>query len=423
MPETLRELVLAQKKGEARGMASICSAHPWVLRTALTGEAPVLIEATCNQVNQFGGYTGLTPAAFRSFVLDIVQENGFPPERLSLGGDHLGPSPWQNLQAAEAMQNAAELVRGFVQAGFAKIHLDASMRLGGDDPTGPLSLEVAAKRTAELAKAAEETVTAEPPCYVIGTEVPLPGGAHADDAGLHVTTVEQAKSTLEATQAAFVEAGLEAAWERVIALVVQPGVEFGSDSIVDYDPAAAAGLARFAETIPFVYEAHSTDYQTPQSLQALVRDHFAILKVGPALTFAFREAVFSLAGVEAELFPPDQRSQVVETLEAAMLQEPQHWQDHYRGTGAEKAFRRKFGLSDRIRYYWGKPAAQAALSRLLQNLGEKPLPLALVSQYFHSLYWPIREGQVQNSAGAILRESIAAVLRDYERACLPAPAQ
>jgi D-tagatose-1,6-bisphosphate aldolase subunit GatZ/KbaZ len=421
MPEFLRELVQARKRGEARGLASICSAHPWVLRTALRGDAPVLIEATCNQVNQFGGYTGLTPSAFRSFVLDIVRENGFPPERLILGGDHLGPSPWQNLAAATAMQNAAGLVRDFVRAGFTKIHLDASMRLGGDDPDAPLSLELAARRTARLAKVAEESVVAAPPSYVIGTEVPLPGGAHADDAGLHITTVEQARSTLEATQVAYVEAGLGAAWERVIALVVQPGVEFGGDYVVDYDPAAAAGLARFAETIPFVYEAHSTDYQTPQNLQNLVRDHFAILKVGPALTFAFREAAFSLAAAEAELFPPEQRSGLVETLEAAMLEEPQYWQEHYSGSGPELAWMRKFGLSDRIRYYWGKPSVQVALSKLLQNFGEKPLPLALLSQYFHSLYWPVREGRLQNSAGSILTESISAVLRDYECACQPAP--
>ena len=423
MPVYLDEVRLAQKNGLARGLASICSAHPWVLKTALRGELPVLIEATCNQVNQFGGYTGLTPAGFKAFVSRLASENGFPPDLLILGGDHLGPSPWQNLSAAAAMQNAVELVQGYVQAGFTKIHLDTSMRLGDDDPAAPLSLELAAQRTAHLARAAEDCAGSEPaylPRYVIGTEVPIPGGAHAGESGLQITTVEQAGSTLSAIREAFFQAGLQAAWERVIALVVQPGVEFGSDFIIDYDPLAAGDLARFAKTIPFIYEAHSTDYQTPQSLRNLVRDHFAILKVGPGLTFAFREAVFSLAKVEAELFPPGQCSHLIEVLEAAMLKEPEQWQHHYRGSEEELALARKFSLSDRARYYWGKPALQEALAQLLQNFGEKPLPLSLVSQYFHSLYPLIREGCLHNTAASLITGSIASVLRDYRQACDPA---
>ncbi len=205
------------------------------------------------------------------------------------------------------MQKSAELVQAYIQAGYTKIHLDASMKLGDDDPSRPLDVELAARRTAWLAKAAESACSDFgldcQPRYVIGTEVPIPGGAMEHEAGVNVTNVEAARHTLEVTRAAFLSEGLEAAWERVIALVVQPGVEFGDDFILDYNPAAARELARFAETTPFVYEAHSTDYQTVDSLRYLVRDHFAILKVGPALTFAFREAVFALAMMENELFP------------------------------------------------------------------------------------------------------------------------
>ena len=50
-----------------------------------------------------------------------------------------------------------------------------------------------------------------------------------------------------------------------------------------------------------VYEAHSTDYQRPESYRNLVRDGFAILKVGPALTFAMREVLEALSLIEAEL--------------------------------------------------------------------------------------------------------------------------
>ena len=87
------------------GIPSICSAHPMVLeasmRATLPTQLPLLIEATCNQVNQDGGYTGMTPKDFRSFVEQIAAENGFPTERIILAGDHLGPNPWKSLPAED----------------------------------------------------------------------------------------------------------------------------------------------------------------------------------------------------------------------------------------------------------------------------------------------------------------------------------
>ena len=118
-----------RRLGEVRGLTSVCSAHPWVIEAALSapGEAKVLIEATCNQVNQEGGYTGMTPADFRGFVEANRPAAGLPASRLILGGDHLGPNPWKHLPAEEAMQRAEAMVAAYVEAGFAKIHLDASM--------------------------------------------------------------------------------------------------------------------------------------------------------------------------------------------------------------------------------------------------------------------------------------------------------
>lgn len=417
----LDEIVQAQKRGVARGIASICTSHPWVLKAALRGDGPVLVESTCNQVNQFGGYSGMTPAAFVAYVHSLATQNGFPAGRLILGGDHLGPNLWQNEPAADAMQKSADMVRAYVQAGYTKIHLDASMKLGDDDPSRPLNVELAARRAACLANAAESACSdLGTDCklrYVIGTEVPIPGGATAHAEAVSVTKVEDARRTLEVMRAEFLRAGLEAAWERVIALIVQPGVEFGDDFILDYNPEAAGELARFAETIPLVYEAHSTDYQTGDSLRTLVRDHFAILKVGPALTFAFREAVFALAMIEDELVPRAQRSRLIETLDEAMQREPIHWKNHYRGTEREKAFARKYSLSDRVRYYWGSPQVQSAFGRLLQNLGERALPLTLVSQFMPGQWKRIRSGQINNTPEAAILDKVNSVLEVYARAC------
>src|SRR5262245_13822237 len=56
------DLRLERDKGHPVGVAAICSAHPAVievaLQYALARNSIVLIEATCNQVNHLGGYTG-----------------------------------------------------------------------------------------------------------------------------------------------------------------------------------------------------------------------------------------------------------------------------------------------------------------------------------------------------------------------------
>ena len=174
------------------------TAHPWVLKTALRGRNPVLIESTCNQVNQFGGYTGMNPLDFAAFVHRLAAENNFPTSRIILGGDHLGPSPWQDEPAERAMTHAVGMVQAYVQAGFTKIHLDTSMRLGGDDPAHPLDFELAADRTALLVKAAEEVASPGTHLrYVIGTEVPIPGGATAHEDNVSVTKVDDVQRTLE----------------------------------------------------------------------------------------------------------------------------------------------------------------------------------------------------------------------------------
>jgi len=421
-PQTLRELAAAQKRGEARGIFSICSAHPAVLESALTALAPgqaLLIEATCNQVNQFGGYTGMTPADFAAYIAQIATRCGVSPRRVLLGGDHLGPNPWRKQPAAAALENARQMVGGYVRAGFSKIHLDASMACAGD---GQLAPEQIAARAAELCAAAEAAAGQVRPVYVVGTEVPPPGGAKGGETGLQVTRPADALAALELFRAAFLARGLDAAWERVIALVVQPGVEFGDAEIHAYDRPQAAALARAIESQPrIVYEAHSTDYQTRAALRALVEDHFAILKVGPGLTFAYREALFALARIEEEWLGPSgglELANLPARAEATMLADPRDWADYYHGDPAAQAFARKYSLSDRIRYYWQREPLRGAVERLLANLsGRGELPLALLSQYLPLEYALVRAGRLENRPDALVRAHIQAVLADYAAAC------
>jgi len=429
MKSYLDEIVAAQKRGQAAGVTSVCSAHPFVIeatfRHALDSDAPVLIESTCNQVNQFGGYTRMTPADFMAYVADIAAQVGFPQERLIIGGDHLGPNPWQDEPAAQAMAKARDLVQDYVLAGYEKIHLDASMKCADDAPDRPLDTALSAERAAEMAQVAEEAFARRPgasaPRYIIGTEVPIPGGAQEEEEGVRVTPPVEVAETIAITRSAFLARGLDEAWTRVIAVVAQPGVEFGDANLFEYDRAAARHLSRFIEGEEgLIFEAHSTDYQTPHALRQLVEDHFAILKVGPALTFAFREAVFALAMIEEEWLAGKagiELSRLRETLDAAMLTNPVHWRKYYGGDEQAQAFARKYSFSDRSRYYWPVAEVQDALARLLYNLEGNPPPLSLLSQFAPLQYSRIRAGRMANSPRAIILDRIDQVLGEYGYAC------
>lgn len=424
--QLIRELVERHKAGERLGVTSVCSAHPLVIEATLRhalarGHSFVLIEATSNQVNQDGGYTGMVPADFRDFVERIADRVGFPRRRLVLGGDHLGPNAWTRLPAEQAMTKAEIMVADYVRAGFGKIHLDCSMSCA-DDPV-PLPDRVIAERAARLCAAAEAAVggdAATMPVYVIGTEVPVPGGAAEDLDALAVTKPGAALATLDLHRELFAAAGLDAAWDRVIATVVQPGVEFDHDKVVDYRPEAAEALS--AAIVPvdhIVYEAHSTDYQTGQALAALVRDHFAILKVGPGVTFALREALWALDAIERETIDRDRRANVRDVALERMQAEPSNWQRYYHADGRALELQLQYSLSDRIRYYWPDAAIQAAQKRLFENLRGTPPTLALLSQYLPAAYAAVRTGRATLDPVDLVIAHIGATLDVYHGACNP----
>lgn len=426
----LTKMVEQHKRGKANGIYAVCSAHPIVLEAAIryahANHTPLLIEATSNQVDQFGGYTGMTPADFRSFVCRLADSLDFSQDMLILGGDHLGPNRWQNLPAEQAMANADDLIKSYVAAGFKKIHLDCSMSCA-NDPV-PLTDEIVAERAARLAKVAEETCMAHfgesDLVYVIGTEVPVPGGAHETLTDLAVTTPDAARATLQAHYHAFEKHGLEGIWPRIIALVVQPGVEFDHTHIIDYQPQKAVAFSKMVEDYDtLVFEAHSTDYQTPQSLRQLVIDHFAILKVGPALTFALREALFSLAAIEEELLPAKACSGLRHVLESVMLDRPEYWQSHYHGDGNARRLARGYSYSDRVRYYWPDSQIDEAFERLVRNLADDPIPLPLISQYLPLQYVKVREGDLSATPRELIINHIQDILQQYHCACLGAPAR
>ena len=430
----LLELIQRHKAGTPCGIYAVCSANSFVLEAAILQakrhNSLLLVEATSNQVNQFGGYTGMMPEDFRHFILGIATRLGFPYQQLILGGDHLGPNCWQSDSAEIAMQKSEQLIAAYVAAGFEKIHLDCSMACADD--TLPLADSLIAERAAQLCKVAETTYAnraankadQRPPLYVIGTEVPVPGGAQEDlETKLEVTSSASAAETLTLHRDAFAELQLQSAWQRTIALVVQPGVEFDHQSIISYQSADAQALSTVLNSYPnMVFEAHSTDYQSPAAYKALVSDHFAILKVGPALTFALREVLFALSDIEQAIL--ESIGQAMETanlknvLEQSMLDNPEYWQPYYQGSRAAQKFSRQYSLSDRCRYYWPQQEVQQAVETLLNNLNHCQMPIALLSQYLPVQYQAIVQGDLANAPQAIIYHHIQQVTAHYASACL-----
>jgi D-tagatose-1,6-bisphosphate aldolase subunit GatZ/KbaZ len=423
MPGTLQRHLARLKDGVPAGIYSVCSAHPLVLRAAAELGAEtgglLLVEATSNQVNQMGGYTGMRPAEFRSFVETIAADAGFPCERLILGGDHLGPNPWRHLPADEAMERAQAMVAAYAAAGFTKVHLDASMPCKGD--AAALRDADVAARSVKLCRAAEVAYPqgGEKPVYVIGTEVPTPGGATHALGGLTVTPPEAAAHTLAVHREAFVTQGLSDAWARAIALVVQPGVEFDHDSVGHYDRVKAGPLVgwRREHADDIVFEAHSTDYQKARVYGELVEDGFAILKVGPALTFALREALYALAEIEAQLVPFGLQSRLMQTIEQVMLAHPEAWQPYYQGDAQQLALLRRYSYSDRVRYYWTFPEIAAAVERLMLNLSMATIPESMLSLYLPAQYVRVRTGEIAGDPASLVVDKAKDVMRVYAAAC------
>ncbi len=428
MRHPLTKLIKLQKSGEAVGIYSACSANEYVLKAcmkrALQTNTVLLIEATSNQVDQYGGYTGMKPVDFKNFVQQLALEVGLDFNKVVLGGDHLGPLTFTHLNEKEAMVEANELIRQYVLAGFTKIHIDTSMKVNDDAKDEMLQTEVIARRGAEMAKTAtlayQELLLINPdamhPVYVVGSEVPIPGGAQEVEEELQVTKVEDCNNTINAFKQAFLKLDLQDAWDNVIGLVVQPGVEFGDESVDEYNREKASELTKSLDNIDnIIFEGHSTDYQTKISLKEMVEDGIGILKVGPGLTFALREGLFALAHIENAMYlnTDTKLSNLIEVLEEEMLTNPKNWQKHYHGTEDKLAFKRKYSFSDRMRYYLPATNVQKALDLLFANLDDKTIPYSLLSAYMPIQYTKVRERQLENNAKELLMDRVVNCVDEY----------
>lgn len=425
----LFSLITKRQNGILTGIPSFCSANKFVIEAVLEqskfSDDKVVIEATSNQVNQFGGYFHMTPFDFRDYVYKIADEINCDRNNIILGGDHLGPQPWQMLPEEIAMEYSKELVRETVLAGYLKIHLDTSMRVGDDDVKKPLLDETIARRGAILMKVAEdayqerlkEVSDAIHPVFVVGSEVPIPGGAQNEDT-LKVTEPSNFENTILAYKQQFAEYGISELWQYVIAVVVQPGVEFGDADIHKYNRQDSFKLCQKLKEYPdIVFEGHSTDYQSPEALKQMVEDGIAIIKVGPALTFAVRQALFALSYMERELIEDDmQRAHFIETLEAEMMAAPKDWVNYYKGDERYNYFARKYSYSDRCRYYICNKKVEESIEKLFSNMSKVQIPMGMLMQYMPFQYIRVRDGKVKLEPRELVKDSVVTIVEEYNYA-------
>ncbi|MBE6510367.1 MAG: tagatose-bisphosphate aldolase [Methanobrevibacter millerae] len=430
MTHPIKEILSKRQDGISSGIASYCTSNKIVLESILEyyleKDEYVLIECTANQVNQFGGYMNMTPSDFRDYIYDIADNICFPKERIILGADHFGPLVWADKDENEAMENAKELLRLAVLAGYTKIHLDTSMFLGSDDTSKKLSDDIIARRGAILYKVCEEAFAERieqypdsiHPVYVIGSEVPIPGGEYEEKNTLEVTRPVDFENTINAYDEIFKEYGLNNAWDYIIAVVVQPGVEFSNEDIHDYNRAQAKDLCDKLKEYPnLVFEGHSTDYQFAEKLKEMVEDGVAILKVGPAVTYALREGLFSLSLIEKELIKEtSKRANFIETLDELMIKDPKDWEKYCAGSELEKEIGRKYSFSDRSRYYMARDEINSSIDKLFENLDSFDISLGMIKQYFPKAYLKIRARKISKNAKNLLKSNINDVINDYDYA-------
>jgi D-tagatose-1,6-bisphosphate aldolase subunit GatZ/KbaZ len=413
--------------GQIAGLCAVCSSHPMVLAAAMEAARQtrnmLLVEATPNQVNLDGGYAGLTPKAFGAFIRSRARKHLVSEEHLVLGADHLGPHLWKSEKAAVALQKTAALAQACVEAGYHKFHLDTAVSCADDD--GPeLEPEKVAQRAVMLCQTVEDAArqrsAMEKPVYVIGNEVPPPGGHLEENQSLKITDPSVLAGILDLYRHHFVKAGLEAAWQRVIAVVVQPGIEFGDRRIAIYQRDAAAPLAAFHAQLPpeMTYEVHSADYQPGLSVRQLFEDHFCILKIGPCLTFALRKVLFALADLAAVWPEAALTCNLRKVMETLMQEQPRFWRSQYRGTSDEQKDLRENSYRDRIRYYWNHPQAVRAVEALLSQLN-RPLPQKLVDRFLPEAATDPDHRAACADSRTMVQHYLRQAIKPYFEACGP----
>jgi D-tagatose-1,6-bisphosphate aldolase subunit GatZ/KbaZ len=421
----LIDILEANRRGERKGIYAVESQNPTVqevyLRQALADGSPALFEVSAEILDPHGQSGKILPEDFIGKVKQIAVKIGFPLDRLFFGVNGLSPSLWHGESVESALKKTRAFISDIVSLGFNKLGIHAGIHLKGDPADQLLPREVIIAREAALYQAAELAAAGLPdeekPLYVIDVH-PGQGMIEGKKDMVRKEDVENTVDRFALTAAA---AGLPEIKERLLAARVFLGPGYDSEKVIPFDSSLLKKLSGCVYGYkPVIFEALQTDFQPQMVLDQLVDNHFALLSVGPELTYTMREALFSLAIMENETMigkPGVYLSNFIIELDRAMQSAPQHWQKYYTGNGFEQLVARKYSLYDRSRFYWEDKEVRKTKKRLFDNLMEYPVPLTVLRQFMPYQYERVAAGELENKPDALVMDAVRRALCRYSCAC------
>ncbi len=409
----LMNIIRKHENYNYRGFVSICTANMHVIEIALEKAKKenmvLIVETTSNQVNQFGGYTKLTPIQFSKKIHQLVKRVGFNEENLILGADHCGPLPFKKFDQTKALSHAMDLMTLYIEAGFNKIHVDTTISCADDPIKGP-SIETIINRGVNLITEMKRKfkdssdVNFNDIVFVVGSDVPPAGGSLEDE--ISPTSV----TDFEETMMLYKEKLDPNVFNQIVGVVVQPKVDFEHFKLVRFEKAVVQSLVKGLEKWPkLVFEAHSTDYQCKEDLRSMVDNHFKILKVGPALTFAYKKALLGLSHIESWAVEKENQSNLITTIEDALDENPEYWNAYIKQGDINHRILRTFSYFDRSRYVYFDPRVIDAIKKLKNNINQSAIPHTLIEQYFPF----VKNTDCGSLFETIIEYHVNCVLEDY----------
>ena len=388
-------------------LPSFCSSNFDVLKSIMIfakyQNFPVLIESTSNQVNQYGGYSGLKPFQFEKKIRRLAKFIKLNNKSLMIGGDHLGPLPWKDLDEATAMKNSKKLVKDCLKAKYEKIHIDTAIICRGEKK---IDRHTVIQRCDEILSVFSKK-DFDNVFLVIGTEVPFAGGGHAIKSS--PTTFESIKEEIDLYSTILKK-------KKKFALVIEPGIGFGNFSVIQAKLKNFGKRLIFSKKNNFVYEAHSSDYQKISSLKKLVKNNFKFLKIGPELTYFYAKSIFKMEEFEKKIYK-NNFSNIKNIILKEMKNNNSYWIDYYKAK-KKKLDNLKFNsYLDRLRYYWSSKNILNSKKKLFININKINKKKFIRYTDFKEKDLILKEKLKLNNSEFIIYKSIEPILKRYYSAC------
>ena len=377
---------LIQKKS----LPSFCTSNFEVLNSIMyfchINKLPCLIECTSNQVNQFGGYTKITPKKFIKKISNIRKKIKFKKNKLFLGGDHLGPLPWKNLKTKIALKNSIKLIDSYLKQDFCKIHIDTSIKCKDEEK---INSNIIFDRTLKILKNDKIKKGIKNRFIVIGTEVPLSGSG--DNKRIIKTSNKQIEDEVLKFKKILKQIKSQS---KIFALVIEPGMKYMHSKITSPDFKNFLDKKKFSKKNNFVFEAHSTDYQPLRILKKLTKNNFKFLKVGPELTYNYSRSLFFMQNLE-EKFSFKKKSDMKNIILTTMKKNKKYWKAYYLGGRSNLLLNSKL---DRMRYYLNLKPIVNSINILKENVNniEKKKIIKLLGSNFEKDFLKLSKTNLTN---------------------------